>query len=378
MASCSPDFYVRDCLRKEVESATAGRNTIVRDILGNPHWMYVLRKFRLEDFGLGEGVHPAFFIREREVDEILVGKYQASRGSVGMASSVAGKLPWTRIPMIDASNACRAMGRNFFLPSNAVYAANAIRLLKDCGNRHYAGNTNYGRDVLCHWMIGDLNTRTYMPGDRRLNGPENNWEGGLTLTGSGGNDWNDDGTSSGIADLVGNAWEWCSGFRILDGEIQVMEANNSMSSEADLSAESPEWKGMLQDGSLVHPGIEGTLKYAAPSEGNGEKVNVGSACIDTEIKFKIKPRGYMTDTFANLSAADGIAVPLEAKALGLFPMQSEGVKGSYWIRNYGEMMPVRGGGDWSDGFGAGPFAFFAYHGREMRDFKFTFRIAYVP
>lgn len=378
MEPCFPDFYVEDSLRKEVEASTEGRNTVVRDALGNPHWMYVLRKFDLERFGLGIQVHPAFSIRGREADEILIGKYQASRGSNGMAASVAGALPWTRLTFKEASDACRSMGKNFFLTSNAVYAANALRLLEDGKGRHYAGNTNYGRDVLCHWMIGDLNTKEYMPGDRRLNGPENNWEGGLTLTGSGGNDWNDDGTPSGIADLVGNAWEWCSGFRILDGEIQVTEANDAMSDEADLSVGSPEWKGILQDGSLVKPGIEGTLKYAAPSEGTGEKTNVGSAFIDTDVHSRIKPKGYMTGAFANLSAAEGIRIPSIVKALGLLPLQKEGIAGSYWIRNYGEMMPVRGGGDWSDGLGAGPFAFFAYHGREMKDFKFAFRVSYVP
>lgn len=373
MEPCSPDFYVQDELRREAEAASGGRNTVVRDELGNPHWMYVLRKFSFEG-----DVHPAFLIDGREVDEILVGKYQASRGSGGMAASEAGKLPWTRQTLKEAFNACRSMGKNFFLTSNAVYAANIVRLLKEAGDRYCAGNTNYGRDVLCHWMIGDLNTREYMPGDRRLNGQENNWEGGLTLTGSGGIDWNDDGTSDGIADLVGNAWEWCTGFRILDGEIQVTEANNAMSSNADISAESSEWKAILEDGTLASPGTEGTLKYASSSEGTGEKVNVGSAFVDVNAGCRIKPKGYMTDKFANLASADGIKIPSIARALGLFPMDGKNLAGNYWIRNYGEMMPVRGGGDWSDGLGAGPAAFFAYHEREKRDFKFTFRVSYVP
>lgn len=368
------DILVKDELRTQVERESSGRNTIVRDVLDNPHWMYVLRKFRLD----GLGVHPAFYIDEKEIDEILIGIYQASRGPNGMAASVANRLPWTRITLKNAATACRSMGRSFRLTSNATYSANAIRLLKDANGRHYAGNTNYGRDVLCHWMIGDLNTRKYMPGDRRLNGQHLNWEGGLTLTGSGGNDWNDDGTPYGIADLVGNAWEWCSGFRILNGEIQIVEANNAMMPDADMSEASSDWKGILQDGSLISPGTEGTLKYSAPSEGTGEKINIGPSMIDTDIRFKIRPKGYMTAPFATLAAAEGIKVPAIAKALGLFPLRENGVVGSYWIRNYDEMMPVRGGGDWSDGLGAGPFAFFAFHHRNVEDFKFSFRASYIP
>ena len=100
--------------------------------------------------------------------------------------------------------------------------------------------------------------------------------------------------------------------------------------------------------------------------------------MDVNAGCRIRPKGYMTGRFADLYAAAGVKIPDIARALGLFPMEDRNLAGSCWIRKYDEMMPVRGGGDWSDGLGAGPSAFFAYHGREMKDFKFTFRVSYVP
>ena len=45
------------------------------------------------------------------------------------------------------------------------------------------------------------------------------------------------GIRAGIADLVGNVWEWTGGLRINDGEIQII-ANNDVAAGADMSAAS--------------------------------------------------------------------------------------------------------------------------------------------
>ena len=75
------DVIVKDSLRERTERDSQGRCTVVRDCLGNPNWMLVLRKFRMEAVfpELGIGVHPAFIINGREVPEILVGMHMASR-----------------------------------------------------------------------------------------------------------------------------------------------------------------------------------------------------------------------------------------------------------------------------------------------------------
>ncbi|MCP6237317.1 hypothetical protein NL436_27935, partial [Klebsiella pneumoniae] len=81
---------------------------------------------------------------------------------------------------------------------------------------------------------------------------------GRTLTGAGPVTWRHDGTPAGIADLVGNIWEFTPGLRLVDGEIQVL-ANNDAATASDFTDAAP-WKAVLQDGSLVAPGTSGTLK----------------------------------------------------------------------------------------------------------------------
>ena len=373
------DVIVRDSLREATERDSQGRCTVVRDCLGNPNWMLVLRKFRMESVfpELGCGVHPAFIINGREVPEILVGMHMASRRG-SLAASVPNALPWTRASLSEADATCRRCGKGFCLTSNAVYAANALLLLKEFGSRHYAGNTDYGRDWKCHWMLGELHSKRHYAGDRRLNGKENHWEGGLTLTGSGGIDWTDRLSEWGLSDLVGNAWEWCSGFRLVNGELQIFPNNDAMAPDADLSSRSKAWRCILESGELAPAESRGSLKYDAFSSGDGENACTGQAFLSDEISCRIQPRGYASSPFQSLRARDGLNVPAIAYALGLMPLDRQGIQGSYWTRNCGEMAPVRGGGDWSDGSGAGPFAFFAYHSRYAEDFKFSFRLSYVP
>lgn len=373
------DVLVRDALRDEAERKSEGRCTVVRDDRGSPQWMAVVPKFRLEDIdpALGSGVHPAFIVDGRERDELLIGRYIGSRGSDGHCHVRPDALPWTRLPLEEAYAECRRMGRNFVLPSNALYAARILWLWKTCPGRHFAGNTGYGRDARCYWMLGRLNTRVRSAGDHDLNFPVVSPDGALTYTGSGGSDWNDDGTEWGLADLVGNVWEWCSGFRLMDGEIQIIPDNDAMGRNADLSRESPQWKSVLQDGGLVHLGTEGTLKWDAPCSGTGRKENLGQAVLDTEIRNTVIPKAFLSDRFSSLSSAKGVKVPALLKALCIHPVADD-MQGFYWIRNGGERMPVRGGGDWSDGIHAGPAALFVFHQRYKHDWKFSFRPAYVP
>ena len=102
--------------------------------------------------------------------------------------------------------------------------------------------------------------------------------GGRTATGSGPVTWNHDHSAAGIADLCGNCWEWVSGARLVNGEIQIIPYGNSMKSDCSMGADSTEWKAIMPDGRLVEPGTAGTLKIDRTSGSDAKlRINTGVA-----------------------------------------------------------------------------------------------------
>ena len=118
------------------------------------------------------------------------------------------------------------------------------------------GNSNYGRS----------SDATYETGTRTDGGSPGGTAGTpRTLTGTGPASWRHNNDFAGIADLAGNVWEWASGLRLNNGEIQVLANNDAALATADLSSASADWRAIsMTDGSLVLPGSAGT--------GNGNRM----------------------------------------------------------------------------------------------------------
>ena len=55
-----------------------------------------------------------------------------------------------------------------------------------------------------------------------------------------------DNSPAGIADLVGNVWEWTGGLRLNAGEIQILKDNDAAAHNVDMSSDSGAWKAILQ------------------------------------------------------------------------------------------------------------------------------------
>lgn len=329
---------ITDTLRKSVESASGGRNTVLYTAKGQPCYMAVIPKFNLQDIdaSLGTGTHPAFIVGGVEKSQLFIGQHiGVSRN--GEMLSLPGVDPINSITHDAAVSLVRANGAGWHLMTNVEWAAIAQWCWKN--GFQPRGNSAYGRS-------SDLTTEVGVRSDGLVVTGANQGSQSRTLTGSGPTSWRHNNTPFGIADLNGNVWEWSPGMRLNAGEIQIMADNNAAASTADFSAGSAEWKAIDgATGTLVAPGTAGTVKYA----------NANSGTTDFTL---YRASGGSFEGMANSTGAN----PVSAAALqvlkrhGLYPLASSGLGGDgFYLDVNGERAPLRGGG-WSYAAIAGVFA----------------------
>lgn len=331
-------IFVKDDLRASVEAASGGRQTVLYTAKGQPTFMNVIPKFKLEDIDpeLGTGVHPAFIVDNKEIPEIFIGTYQGIIKN-GELLSLPGVNPSRSINFDGFVDAARECGVGFHLMTNAEWAAIQLWCMKN--GFQPRGNTNYGRAHDSTFETGRVITGG-TPGDSS--------SANATLTGSGPASWRHDNSNGGIADLVGNIWEWVGGMRLQDGEIQILPNNDAALHTANMAADSNQWRAiLLSDGSLVAPGTAGTAKYDATSASSAvPRLNKVIEFQKGEVGDDANTSG--TDgnvVFKNLASASGVTAPAILKALGLVPhaIGEQENKGSLYVRNHGERLPNRGG-----------------------------------
>ena len=372
-----------DDLKLAVEALSGGKNTVLfDDDLGTGGESFPSIMVRIPQFtslsvlaGAPDAPHSMFVVDDVPYPEIYFSKYP----NIVMhdrAYSLPYKDPRAYVTFDQAQQFSEAKGKGWHLATNAEYAGIALWCLKN--GFMPRGNNYFGGD---HSATHERGVVTYTYND---NGTIRK---GRTATGSGPASWNHDGTNAGICDLNGNVWEWAGGFRIVDGEIQIIPHNNA-AKHVDQSASSTQWKAILQDGTIVAPGTANTLKFDNSVAGDNTQVNHkvgGTTVINTA---RTNPMytgasvdvynyfGYQVHTFETLAAKSGVTVPMLLKILGIAP-PTTGLDGdNFWIRNYGERLPLRGG-SWNDGAGAGVFALGLNDPRAASGHNVGFRAAFV-
>ena len=361
-----------------VRLLSGGTNIAIYNDLGMPS-VYVRRdKGAISDVidGGPDTTHYAFKVNGVEIPAFYMGKYLATvyKGralSLPLQDPVAYSVPTADrggassvyVNFDNAKKWCEANGAGFHLPTIAEYAW--IALLSRKNGTMPRGNNSYGSDSSAKYEKGVGSCF------------DSNGKICRTLTGSGPATWNDNWKPDGICDLNGNVYEWQGGYRTVDGELQIF-ADNDAAMQYEQNPESTLWKAILQDGTLVDPGTDGTLKWDYTKD-PGTTDASSPFCLNTILtNQQTVATPYGAVSFANLTAASGVTIPDRLKALALMPDGNGAYGGDYvYMRNMGERLVYRGG-YWIHGGNAGVFYARGYGPRSNYNAAIGFRPAFIP
>jgi hypothetical protein len=332
----------KDTLFNSVLAATGGKQVIKYNVNGDPLVMVRIPKFNLEDIDpvLGTGPHPAFIVNGVTKNEIFIGAYQAIVEK-GCAISIPGQSPKAYVNFDQAKAACVANGPGFHLMTNWEWAAIALWCLKN--GFQPRGNTSGGKAHNAPYETGT-------PSQDNAS---------KTLGGSGPVSWRHDNTIGGIADLVGNVWEWQGGLKLVDGQIYMPNDNDFTLPEANWPAQGVYFDGSAGPGDGSGAAVIGTpilsngiSKYSetpTPAGGTDER-DLDYTHISGEGGWRqiALSSGYAGLTLAiRQRMAQALIAPKVAAA-----DTAIGASGAIWARNYGTRFPFRGG-SWDYGASAG-------------------------
>lgn len=311
-SASSAGAAVLDAERRSLERATGGMQTIIYDGTGNANAMFVLPRFRYEDLVLtadmGSGDVTAFDFGSGSIkSEIFIGAYLAS-GSGAVSAPRQDPRNW--LDHTAARNACAAKGAGWHLMTAHEWAAIALWCMAN--GYEPIGNTNWGRSHAKTWMVGDR-ADNRAPGDAAGTG--------RTQTGSMGVEATHTRTLGGIADLVGNVWEWQDGFLLQDGRFKISAYNNQGEvgwafADAFLDASTP------TGGSAILSNAVNNRLGAI-----GDNANAGNSA-SVEWRAMTKSGSYVSNQAMKR---------LLLEPAGALP------QGGIFIRNFGERLPIRGG-----------------------------------
>lgn len=336
---------ILDAERYALERASGGRQTIIRDAAGAANVMFVLPRFTYADLGMsadmGSGDVTAFDFGSGSIkSEIFIGAYLASGSG---AVSTPRQDPRSLATHTDARNACTAKGAGWHLMTAHEDAAIALWCMAN--GYEPIGNTNWGRSHTKTWLIGDrADGKT--PGDASGTG--------RTQTGSMGPEANHDKSTHGIADLVGNVWEWRDGFLLQDGRFKVSAHNTQAETswsfiDAYLDASTTTGGAPILSNQIINR--LGTI---------GDNANTGNYA-NSDWRAMTKSGGYVSNQLLRrLLLEPSLTLP----------------QGRIYMRNFGERLPSRGGA-WYDGASAGLAAVNLADSRVRADTHIGFRPAFA-
>lgn len=328
--------------------AVAPGNDLLMDDKGMPSCMVFVPKFKLSDVLStdDDSTHPAFIVNGTERPGFWIGKFQ-SKSINGQPYALPCEDPTASMNLDTFVSQARAKGTGWHEVTAAEWAALALWCHKNgCEPK---GNNNYGKDA-------SESTYKAIPTyyDTGAGGKI-----GRVATGSGPISWSHDGTLAGIWDLNGNVWEWCTGIRLVNGEVQVIDKNNACDNATDLSASSGAWKAIkASDGTLVAPNGSGTTSGTV-------KLDYVSGKWQYNTTISSQEDSSRSCSFKDITCAEGVgaAAKLLLQSLAMMPdtdLTGEGIDATYggdsfWANNAQAERCLYRGGAWISGGSAGVF-----------------------
>ncbi|EKO3721372.1 hypothetical protein P0F40_000827 [Vibrio metschnikovii] len=315
---------------------SGGRLELIKDAFGNAHLFGIIPIQTYEQQGIPgcpfTGIIDAF----RKADGTFWSEKRiAIHKSVnigGKTVSQAGKAPYVNLNFDEFRAKAAELGAGFRLLDifdNALVNWIILGIISR-GGQAPRGNTEWGRAHDASYEIGT-----------RVDGQVSNTRSGngATLTGSGPNSWNHDGTAHGFSDWVGNVWEWIDGLKMSSGEFVVAEYSGQPESQ---------W---LRTGRYINAGH--VFSMTAPPSPVASSARWGSF-------------GKTSDYIGHELLQRLMIEPIDCTKV---------LNGNFWYNTDGDRSPIARA-SWLIGGVAGPVALYLSGPRSNRGGSFGCRLAF--
>ena len=312
--------------------------------------------------GGSNSVHPAFIVNGTEVDEVLIGKYQAHNYG-GKLYSLPGVDPAASADFDAFTTRGFATGEGFHEITAAEWGLIAL-ICKKNGTLPY-GNNNYGKD-------SRENGYKAIPSMAR----DSNGRIQRVATGTGPLTWSHDRTLEGIWDLNGNVWEWIGGLRFVKGELQILENNNAADPANSQAAGSSQWKAIDgTTGQLIAPDGNGTTANSLKLDFVSNKWQWITGAISSSVD------DYRSCSFSDITCAATVCAAakelLYAYALAPDSTTFDYEGDIFYLNNGADERLACRGGYWYYGADNGVFSFIGNYARSLAYVRIGGRSAFV-
>lgn len=376
-------------LKLAVELQTNGEQTIIFTNKGQPCYMYKLKKFDMSEVNPNwRGTHPAFLVNGVEKDYIYIGVYSGAAVNSEMVSQPG----WN--PLLgtgadefgvgtEALQKCiKNNGLGFHMMSNDEWAAISLICRKK-------GWFPFGITNMTSSFVGgaDQVGITYSSAAEIANGAVP-----FIYSGSGTNKFRHNLTYTGMSDLVGNQHNRVTGFRVINGEIHVIDPNYTKTPETnDLSKLSSLWKAIdATTGALVDRVFTGTISDSTYTPTTPNSVRFGMSANANTIGVYAENLDFAIELldYSQLGS-EAVNKLQQLGILSTVKYANTGSYGKYWnditvrVTAQGQYIPgvfstydaCRGGGIGDKNFGID--SYILNHPDDMNNANVTCRPCYV-